>query len=76
MSGYIYKTKYVLKFFVGAPVLLFMVYFTPWSVRYLEGLIPMSTCLISGEMLIQDNNIDSSLKVGFMANPNFHDLQI
>lgn len=64
MSGHIYKTKSVLKFFVGAPVLLFMVYFTPWSVRYLEGLIPMSPCLISGEMLIQDNIIDASLNVG------------
>ncbi|XP_062316565.1 alpha-1,3-galactosyltransferase 2-like [Osmerus eperlanus] len=63
MSRHIYKS--VLKLIIVAPVLLFLAYFTPSSIRYLEGLVPMDTCFLPGEKLKLDNTIDASLKLWY-----------
>ncbi|XP_014021763.1 alpha-1,3-galactosyltransferase 2 isoform X2 [Salmo salar] len=58
----IYKAKCVLTFAFCAFVLLFIAYFTPTSVRYLEGFIPMSRCpQAPAEKLKLGNSIDASL---------------
>ncbi|KAM9536380.1 uncharacterized protein ACWYII_040420 isoform 1-T1 [Salvelinus alpinus] len=58
----LYKAKRVLTCAGCASVLLFIAYFRPTSIRYLEGLIPMNRChLAPGEKLKLGNSIDASL---------------
>ncbi|KAL0978687.1 hypothetical protein UPYG_G00173910 [Umbra pygmaea] len=62
MSRLIHSVKRSLPFIFFAFVLLCMVYFTPKSLRYLEGLIPMKKCPFApGEKLKLGDGIDASL---------------
>ncbi|XP_062305671.1 alpha-1,3-galactosyltransferase 2-like isoform X1 [Osmerus eperlanus] len=49
---------YFLKFIIVAPVIFFLAYFTPASVRYLDGLGRTIVPILSGEKLKLDNTID------------------